>query len=47
MPVMKEVEFTVYIRGDGRMTVPKVVRDELRLKEGDLVRCRIRKVTKE
>lgn len=41
----KAVEFTVYVRGDGRLTVPKEVRDALGVKEGDLVECRIRKVT--
>jgi AbrB family looped-hinge helix DNA binding protein len=40
----EEVEFTAYVRGDGRMTVPKEVRDALSIKEGDLVECRIRKI---
>lgn len=40
----KEAEFTVYVRGDGRMTVPKEVRDALSIKEGDLVECRLRKI---
>ena len=40
----EEVEFTVYVRRDGRMTVPKEVRDALRIKEGNLVKCKIVKV---
>lgn len=39
-----EVEFTVYVRKDGRMTVPKEVRDALQIKEGNLVKCKIAKV---
>lgn len=37
-------EFTVYVRKDGRMTVPKEVRDALRIEEGNLVKCEIKKV---
>ena len=40
----KEVEFTVYVREEGRMTVPKGVRDALGIREGDLVKCTIGKV---
>jgi AbrB family looped-hinge helix DNA binding protein len=40
----KDVGFTAYIRREGRMTVPKEVRDALGIKEGDLVECWIRKV---
>lgn len=40
----EEVEFTVYVRKDGRMTVPKEVRDALHIKEGNLVKCKIAKV---
>ncbi len=39
-----EIEFTVYVRRDGRMTIPKEVRDVLRIEEGHLVRCKIEKV---
>ncbi len=39
-----EMGFTVYIGTDGRMTVPKEVRDALGIAEGDLVKCTIRKV---
>ena len=37
-------EFTVYVRRDGRMTVPKEVRDALGIEEGNLVKCEIKKV---
>lgn len=41
---VKKVEFTVYVRRNGRMTVPKEVRDALNIKEGNLVKCTIQKV---
>jgi len=40
----EEAEFTVYITSNGRMTVPKEVRDALGIEEGKLVKCKIRKV---
>ena len=43
MPV-KEGGFTAYVRGDGKVTVPKGVRDSLEIEEGDLIECRIKKV---
>ena len=39
-----EAEFTAYIRKEGRLTVPKEVRDALGVDEGDLVKCVIKKV---
>jgi AbrB family looped-hinge helix DNA binding protein len=36
--------FTVYMRREGRVTVPKELRDAYDLKEGDLVECQIRKI---
>ena len=36
--------FTVYMRKEGRVTVPKELRDAYTLKEGDLVECKIRKI---
>ena len=36
--------FTVYIRREGRVTVPKELRDAYDLGEGDLVECQIRKI---
>ena len=38
------VNFTVYMRQEGRVTVPKELRDAYDLKEGDLVECKIRKI---
>jgi AbrB family looped-hinge helix DNA binding protein len=38
------MKFTVYLREDGRITVPKEVRDALNLQEGDLVEFTVRKV---
>ena len=38
------ISFTVYLRIEGRVTVPKELRDAYNLKEGDLVECTIRKV---
>jgi len=38
------ITFTVYMRQEGRVTVPKELRDAYDLKEGDLVECEIRKV---
>ena len=40
----EEAEFTAYVRRNGRMTVPKEVRDALGVEEGSLVKCRIRRV---
>jgi AbrB family looped-hinge helix DNA binding protein len=40
----KEATFTVYVREDGKVTVPKGVRDSLGIEKGDLVECKIRKV---
>ena len=41
---VNEAEFTAYIRRNGRITVPKEVRDALDIEEGNLVKCKIRKV---
>ena len=38
------ITFTVYMRQEGRVTVPKELRDAYDLQEGDLVECRIRKI---
>ena len=39
-----EMEFTMYIRREGRITVPKEVRGALSIREGELVTCTISKV---
>lgn len=36
--------FTVYVRVEGRITIPLEIRDALDIKRGDLVQCQIRKV---
>jgi AbrB family looped-hinge helix DNA binding protein len=41
---VEKAEFTVYVRKDGKMTVPKGVRDALGIEEGNLVKCEIKKV---
>ena len=38
------ITFTVYLRREGRVTVPKELRDAYDIKEGDLVECEIRKI---
>lgn len=38
------MEFTSYVRKEGRITLPKEVRDALDIEEGNLVRCKIEKV---
>jgi len=38
------ITFTVYMRREGRVTVPKELRDAYDLMEGDLVECKIRKI---
>ena len=38
------MEFTAYVRKEGRITLPKEVRDALCIEEGHLVRCRIERV---
>lgn len=40
----KDTTFTGYVRTDGKLTVPRSVRDALSINEGDLVECHIRKV---
>ena len=39
-----EMEFTMYVRREGRITIPKEIRDALNIREGELVNCTISKV---
>jgi bifunctional DNA-binding transcriptional regulator/antitoxin component of YhaV-PrlF toxin-antitoxin module len=39
-----ELSFTVYVRCEGRVTIPNELRDAYAIKEGDLVVCEIRKI---
>jgi len=41
---VEEAEFTVYVRKNGRVTVPKEVRDALEIDDGNLVNCKIKKM---
>jgi len=38
------MEFVSYVRKEGRITLPKEVRDALNIGEDCLVRCRVEKV---
>jgi AbrB family looped-hinge helix DNA binding protein len=40
----KAAEFTVYVRKEGRITVPREVRAALNIEEGSLVKCKIEKL---
>jgi len=40
----KAIEFTAYLRKEGRVTVPREVRAALNIEEGNLVRCKIEKL---
>jgi len=42
--VKEPMEFTAYVRKEGKITVPKEVRDALGLERGDLIRCKVVKV---
>jgi len=42
--VEKAVEFTVYMRKEGRITVPREVRAALDIEEGNLVKCKVEKI---
>jgi len=42
--IKRDMEFTTYVRREGRITVPKEVRDALHIREGELVTCTITKV---
>lgn len=36
--------FTVYVRREGRITIPKELRDAYDINEGDLIECQIKKI---
>jgi len=40
----KVIEFTAYLRKEGRVTVPREVRAALNIEEGNLVKCKIEKL---
>jgi len=40
----KMIEFTVYVRKEGRITVPREIRAALNIEEGNLVKCKIEKL---
>jgi len=40
----EEAEFVVYVRRDGRITIPTEVRVALDIKISDLVKCKVQKV---
>jgi len=42
----REMTFTAYVRVEGRMTIPNAVREALDIKRGDLVECKIKKVSR-
>jgi hypothetical protein len=41
---VQPVEFIAYVRKEGKITVPKEVRDSIGIGRGDLVRCKIVRV---
>jgi bifunctional DNA-binding transcriptional regulator/antitoxin component of YhaV-PrlF toxin-antitoxin module len=45
-PLSREnvIEFTAYLRKEGRVTVPREVRAALNIEEGNLVKCKIEKL---
>ena len=43
-PSVSEVVFTSYVRNEGRITVPKSLRDAYGIEEGVLVECKIKKI---
>ena len=38
------MQFASYVRKEGRITLPKEVRDALCIEEGELVKCTVEKV---
>ena len=39
-----EATFMGYMRCEGRITVPKEIRDAYKIREGDFVECKIKKI---
>lgn len=40
----KETSFMVYLRKEGRITIPREVRDALGIEEGALIECTVKRV---
>lgn len=43
-PEESMLSFTVYVRREGRITIPKELRDAFDINEGDLIECQIKKI---
>jgi len=44
VPEESVISFTVYVRREGRVTIPKELRKAYDINEGDLIECQIKKI---